>query len=72
MQGIEEEICQVFDLAGDYMDEARKDAILSAFTARCEHLKILSESQAPTDDIAQDVEHDTAQDYGLKMDRPLF
>lgn len=63
LQGIEGEIRQVFDQAGDYMDEARKDAIISAFSARCKHLKALSERQTPTDDISQDVEQDRAQSY---------
>jgi len=68
LNGIEEEIRQIFDQAGDYMDEARKSAILHTFSSRLENLMILSEVQRPTDDIEQDVGHDTAQDYGIKMD----
>lgn len=68
LNGIEEEIRQVFDQAGDYMDEARKSAILSAFASRLGNLMVLSEAQTPADDLAQDVELDTAQDYGFKME----
>ena len=50
------------------MDEARKSAIVSAFSARLENLMVLSEVQHPEDNIAQDVEQDTAQDYGLKTE----
>lgn len=65
---MEEEIRQVFDQASDYMDEARKSAIISAFSSRLGNLMVLSEVQTPTDDLAQDVEQDTAQDYGFKME----
>lgn len=68
LSGIEEEILQVFDQAGDYMDEARKNSIISAFSSRLGNLMVLSEVQTPTDDPAQDVEQDTAQDYGFKME----
>ena len=68
LHGLEDEIRQVFDQAGDYMDEARKSAILSAFTSRIENLMTLSEVQSPVDDLAQDVEQDAAQDYGIKME----
>lgn len=64
LKGMEEEIRQIFEQAGSYMDEARKDAILSAFSARCKHLRSLSGTQIPTDDITQDVEENRAQDYG--------
>ena len=68
LHGVEDEIRQVFDQAGDYMDEARKSAILLAFTSRIENLMTLSEVQSPVDDLAQDVEQDAAQDYGIKME----
>ena len=69
LKGVESEIREVFDQAGDYMDEARRSAILSAFSSRLGNLMALSEVQCPTDDIEQDVEQDTARDYGMKMDR---
>ena len=68
LNGVEDEIRCVFDQAGDYMDEARKTAILSAFSSRLSNLMTLAEVQRPVDDIEQDVQRDTAQDYGSKMD----
>ncbi len=68
LNGIEEDIRQIFDQAGDYMDEARKSAIISAFSSRLGNLMVLSEVQTSTDDLAQDVEQDTAQDYRFKME----
>lgn len=68
LDGIEQEIRQVFDWAGDYMDEARKSAIISAFSSRLGNLMVLAEVQRPEDDLAQDVDQDKAQDYGFKME----
>lgn len=68
LEGIEWEIKEVFDQAGDYMDEGRKSAIISAFSSRLGNLMTLSQVQGQEDDLAQDVEQDTAQDYGLKME----
>ncbi len=68
LNGIEDEIRQVFDQAGDYMDKARKTAIISAFSSRHKRLMELSEEQHPVDDILQDIEQDTAQNYGCKME----
>lgn len=50
------------------LDEARKSAILSAFSSRLRNLMTLSEVQCPMDDIEQDVEQDTVQNYEVKMD----
>ena len=68
LEGVEQEIREVFDQADDYMDEARKSAIVSAFSARLGNLMALSEVQHPEDNIVQDVEQDTAQDYGFKLE----
>lgn len=68
LNGIEDEIRHVFDQAGDYMDEGRKSAIISAFSSRLGNLMVLSEVQRPEDDLTQDVIEDTAQDYGFKME----
>lgn len=57
------EIRNVLDQAGEYMDTTRKDAILSAYTARLEHLMVISETQIQIDDISLDVAQDTAQTY---------
>lgn len=68
LNGVEEDIRRVFDQAGEYMDEARKSAIISAFSSRLGNLMVLSQVQTPADDLAQDVEQDTAQNYGFKME----
>ena len=68
LNGAEDELRQIFDQAGDYMDEARKAAILSAFSSRLKNLMTLAEVQRPVDDIEQDVQRDTANDYRIKMD----
>lgn len=65
LRGVEEELRQVFDQAGEYMDEIRKTAIISAFSSRLRNLMALSETPAVEDDITRDVAHDVAQDYGF-------
>lgn len=69
LTGIEDDIRQVLDQAGDYMDEARKSAITTAFSSRLESLTVLSQIQRTVDEISMDVEHDTAQNYGPKMEQ---
>lgn len=69
LDGLDEEMREVFDQAGAYMDEARKDAIVSAYKSRLEHLMELSQTQERADRLEQDVEQDKAQDYrGKQMD----
>lgn len=63
--GSEQEIRMVFDQAGEYMDEARKEAILSAYASRLERLMKLSHLQVREDKLSEDVEQDAAQDYKL-------
>lgn len=58
-----QEIQDVFEQAGEFVDAARRNAILSTYDERLENLMALSAVQAQTDDISQDVEQDTAQDY---------
>ena len=58
----------VFDQAGDYMDETRKDAIISAFSNRVRMLMEFTQHQKPEDDVTRDVTQDTAQDYTMKID----
>lgn len=53
----------VFDQAGEYMDAVRKDAILSSYATRLEHLMTMAEVQQQTDDLSLDVTQDTAQTY---------
>jgi len=57
---IEGDIRAILDQAGAYMDEARKGAIISAFSMRLENLMKLSQVQRQADDIQQDVK----QEYG--------
>lgn len=57
------EIQNVLDQAGEYMETARRDAILSTYTMRLEHLAAMSEVQRQTDDISLDIPLDAAQTY---------
>ena len=57
------EIRTILDQAGEYIDTARRDAILSTYTARLEHLAAMSEVQRQTDDISLDIPQDAAQTY---------
>ena len=63
LQGIEEVLRGVYDQACEYMDTARKDAVLTAFSARLQNLMAISAVQKSRDDIAQDVELDLSQEY---------
>ena len=60
------EIRAVLDQAGEYMDEARKDAILSAYASRLRRLMELSQKQKQEDKLDQDVESNIMQDYTIK------
>lgn len=42
LRGVEDEIRVIFDQAGEYMDEARKNVILSAFSSRLRNLEFLA------------------------------
>ena len=65
---IEQDIRGILDQAGEYMDENRKTAIISAFSSRLGQLMVLAQVQRQEDDVAQDVDLDRAQDYGFKME----
>ena len=64
----EQDIRGILDQAGEYMDESRKTAIISAFSSRLGQLMVLAQVQRQEDDVAQDVEQDRAQDYGFRME----
>lgn len=64
LSDIEGALREVYDRAGDYVDVARKDAILSAFSTGLQNLMAISAVQKSRDDVAQDVELDLAQEYG--------
>ena len=57
------EIRTVLDQAGEYLDTARKDAILTAYASRLERLMELSQMQVKEDKLGEDVEQDIAQNY---------
>lgn len=63
----EQKIRAVLDQAGEYMDEARKDAILSAYISRIDRLMEMSQVQMRADKLSEDVEQDTAQDYKMGL-----
>ena len=68
LAGIEDEIRNVFKDAGEYGDKDRINAIIESVMRRVEevHMMALSKHQVQ-DDIEQDVENDTAEDYGFGM-----
>lgn len=57
------ELRAILDQAGEYLDGPRKDAILSAFSARVRDLRALAAAHHPEDDLSQDVRQDRAADY---------
>lgn len=63
LQGIEDEIHQVFAQAGDYIDRERVEAIVAAFSRRKEQLGRLAEGYSREDDLSRDVAKDVARDY---------
>lgn len=66
--GIEDEICEILsaDGAGEYIEDARKNAVIGAARHRIENLRKLASSHVRTfeDTIAGDVEEDIAAEYG--------
>ena len=68
LRGVEQDIRDILDQAGEYVDESRKTAIISAFSSRLGQLMVLAQVQRQEDDVAQDVEQDRAQDYGFRME----
>ena len=66
--GIDEDIRRIYDEAGEYMEDSRKDVIVSSVMKRIEQLQSIAMANAPvTDNTAEDVEEDIAEDYGFKM-----
>ena len=63
LNGADEDIREVLDKAGEYIDEARKDAIVSSFIKRVETLKSLAENACVTDDKKDDVTENVSADY---------
>lgn len=65
LQNVEDDLRAVLDQAGEYLDETRKDAILSAYVSRLEQLAELAHTHEQKDEIARDVEQDQAKEYGI-------
>ena len=69
LKDVDKEILSVLNGAGEFMDEARKDAIAASVTKRIGHLKELALSRHQViDDTESDVERDVAEDYGIKFE----
>lgn len=69
LRGLEEEVRAVFDEAGEYLDEARKDAILNAMQRRLLHLRDLAMTQRQVrDDLTSDVQENKAETYRFEID----
>lgn len=68
LNGIERELRDIFDMAGDYMDQTRRSAILSTFSMRLDNLMMLAQVQHQEDDVTQDVALDTARQYDHTME----
>lgn len=68
LKGIDEDIRRIYDEAGEYMEESRKAAIADTVMKRIAQLQGIAMANAPvSDDTAEDVEEDIAEDYGFKM-----
>lgn len=66
LKGLDEEMMSIFDQAGEYMEDSRKQAIVESVTERLESLEMLALSQQQTeDDLESDVEENIAQSYEL-------
>lgn len=64
LDGFGQEMREVFDGAGDYMEPGRKEAIVNAFSARTEHLqKIAANWSGQKDDLSEDVTENRAETY---------
>lgn len=64
LTGFDEEMGEILDSAGDYMDAVRKKAILNAFSTRLGMLAETSARQINTvDNMESDVEVDSAEKY---------
>jgi hypothetical protein len=64
LQGLEDEIAEILAPAGEYLDQARQQAITVSIRHRICHLQELALSQRQTNDFAEnDVAEDVAEDY---------
>lgn len=64
LNGIGDEIAQILNQAGEYMDENRKQAIISSVEKRINDIETIALSQTQVeDDIESDVEENIAETY---------
>ncbi len=64
LQGLEDEIAEILAPASEYLDQARRDAIVASIRQRAAHLQQLALSQRQTADcVENDVMEDVAEDY---------
>lgn len=64
LNGVEEDIREVFRSAGEYMDDARIDAITKSVNQRIAHLYDIAQAFTQVnDDITEDTTEDIAEDY---------
>lgn len=65
LRNIRDDVCGIFDEAGEFMEETRKNAILNMLMHRIEQLEAIALTSTPTNDnIEHDVDTDIAAEYG--------
>lgn len=70
LEGLGDEMRSLFADAGEFVDEARQEAIISSTEKRIEAVRALSlEQRFVRDDTAQDIMKDKAQDYSLDFNQ---
>ena len=70
LEGLGEEMRSLFAGAGEFVDEARQEAIISSTEKRIEAVRALSlEQRFVQDDAARDVTRDKAQDYAMDLNQ---
>ena len=64
LKGLDEDIKEVFNKAGEYIDEARIDAITKSVDRRIEYLYNIAQTFTQTkDDIDEDAQENISEDY---------
>lgn len=64
LSGLEDEIAEILSAAGEYVDDARKDAIIRSVGERISSLKgFASEHRSQRDELIDDVPTDSAEEY---------
>ena len=69
LRGLDAEIASILEQAGEYLDDARKRAIITSVMRRIAQLETMAMSKRPViDDADDDVDEDIAEDYGMKFE----